>query len=87
MKGHCIDSSFVAEIEKKFENFPKKPIYTQAVALALYSHATLMKEVYGKITHSQLKSEARNLIDMGIPADQVDKALLRVEKDIHNISI
>jgi len=53
---------------------------------ALHSYATLMQEINGKITHLELKSEAKNLIDMGVPADQVDQALFRIE-NIHNISI
>jgi|TARA_R110002074_G_scaffold399501_1_gene592820 hypothetical protein len=45
-----------------------------------------MQEVYGKVPHLELVAEARNLVDMGIPKDQVDKALFRVE-NIHNISV
>jgi hypothetical protein len=59
---------------------------TNLSILALHTHATLMEEVYGKIPHLELVAEARNLVDMGIPKDQVDKALFRVE-NIHNISV
>ena len=52
----------------------------------LHTHATLMQELYGKIKHQELKAEARNLKDMGIPKDQVDKALFHVE-NMHNIAV
>jgi len=78
MENH--DHDYLIDMEINMQNL------TNSAILALHNHATLMQEVYGKITHSQLKSEARNLIDMGIPTDQVDYALFRVE-NIHNISI
>jgi hypothetical protein len=59
---------------------------TNLAISALHLHATLMQEVYGKVPHLELVAEARNLVDMGIPKDQVDKALFRVE-NIHNISV
>tara|TARA_R110002167_G_scaffold30988_2_gene102228 strand:- start:596 stop:733 length:138 start_codon:yes stop_codon:yes gene_type:complete len=45
-----------------------------------------MEEVYGKIPHLELVAEARNLVDMGIPKDVVDKALFHVE-NMHNIAV
>jgi hypothetical protein len=59
---------------------------TNLAISALHIHATLMQELYGDVRHLELVAEARNLVDMGIPKDQVDKALFRVE-NIHNISV
>jgi hypothetical protein len=59
---------------------------TNLAISALHIHATLMQEVYGKVPHLELVAAARNLVDKGIPKDQVDKALFRVE-NIHNISV
>jgi|TARA_B110000211_G_scaffold223909_1_gene274363 hypothetical protein len=59
---------------------------TNLSILALHTHATLMEEVYGKIPHLELVAEARNLVDMGIPKDVVDKALFHVE-NMHNIAV
>ncbi len=50
-----------------------------------HSHVILMQEVSGKVTHQELKAEAKKLKDMGIPKEQVDAALFRVET-IHNIA-
>ena len=59
---------------------------TNLAISVLHSHATLMEELYGKVGHQELKAEARNLVDMGIPKDQVDKALFRVEY-LHDIMV
>ena len=53
---------------------------------ALHTHASLMQEVYGKVPHLDLIAEARNLVDMGVPKDQVDIALFRVGT-LHNITV
>ena len=51
----------------------------------LNSHAILLQSVCGKVTHQELKAEAKKLKDMGILKEQVDAALFRVET-IHNIA-
>ena len=59
---------------------------TDLSILALHTHATLMQELYGDVRHLELVAEARNLVDMGIPKDVVDKALFHVE-NMHNIAV
>ena len=59
---------------------------TNLAISVLHSHATLMEEVYGKVGHQELKAEARNLVDMGVPEDVVGKALFRVE-NLHDITV
>jgi len=59
---------------------------TNSCITVLHSHVILMQEVYGKVSHQELLSEARNLKDMGIPTEQVDAALFRVET-LHNIAV
>ena len=59
---------------------------THSCITILDSHANLLQEAYGKVPHQELKAEARKLEDIGIPKEQVDAALFRVET-IHNIAV
>ena len=59
---------------------------TNSAINVLHYHAILMQVLCGKVTHQELKDEAKKLEDMGVPKEQVDLALFRVET-IHNITV
>ncbi len=58
---------------------------TNACINVLHSHAILIQEICGKVSHQELKAEAAKLKELGVSKEQVDAALFRVET-LHNIA-
>lgn len=51
----------------------------------LNAYAGILAELTGTVSHSALKDEAAKLVMMGVPAEDVARALFRVE-NLHNIT-